>query len=344
MTISIEDLLSSLMTKMLDSSTPGVSAIKDYRDLENKPLKLKKSEIKKIQAENMCGQAVFNKMKFVFKKPLFASYCLLDNPVNIDKKFDRNVTKTANTFLMRFLEITSLIKREDIPNSLYTRNLLAHSAPDSYFTLFLSKAFLDMCLFFELGDQHTQKELVALSQNPFVPIPEFNHSLEEAFSLWQTLSAREKATEKRPYCFDDTSTIYAQNTESHEMIVFQGQSTIYCYIKERSSGIIKAFETVIISKKDVPYYLDMCQGQKVSYADFIFHLLSARECPWYPVSLDHLSGYLKSPAYYLEHFSSDENIIYDTTRGYNVHSFHSYNLISDVEIMLLCNSDGRYDS
>lgn len=265
----------------------------------------------------------------------------------IDSKFNETVTDDVAVLTERFKELaighTSDDFALDTPYDRFVKSGVIGFGMYLPMTYFVSEHFIDLCRKSEaLIDQESCDILLALEENPMVAIPEVNDNLNYIFDKWFKFLVKKKATVNKQFIYNDHDN-FAYQASNHrcEMMFQRSQNVVYVYVREKSSGTIKVFNSVAIS---VDYMEDMIKdwiSDDLTYVEVMNHIMDSYGAPMYPIGLDHLDGYLKSPEYHMNNFDSDDNIIYDSVRGYNTRSKHVSNMISDFDILKMLMDDGH---
>lgn len=294
---------------------------------------------KKKQPDDVVAIIRLNGADYVFKRKQFSSedYPLHRFPhvdfSSVDKKYHLPVTSDVNLFIENFVELAKLFKFEDfISDKFESHHSRLHGfGRNCYLTQYVSPHFVNVCGELEvLVSEDSYNFLSQVIKDPFLPIPEFNSNLFHVFNAWKDRII-ENGRDETLSSNDGDDHIYFKENDQNEMIVVQKQGAIYAYVLNKNYNTIKVFNTAKISTQYIDENLDYFKGK--SYIEAVQIILNF-DYTCYPVSLDDIDGHVKSPEYYLSNFSTDEGLIYDTSRGYNAHSQHVSNMILDVELEL----------
>lgn len=269
---------------------------------------------------------------------------------NIASKFNEPITDDVNILSERFKELAStysseLFYRDSRGDDLSKFTIVGYgmSMPETYF---VSEHFIDLCVKVAIEmSQESFKTLNTLIENPMVKIPEINQDLTSVFDSWSKLLIAEKATANKPFIYNDHDNFaYYASNDVCEMMSQRSQNVVYVYVREKASGIIKVFNSVAVATA----YLDMADmiedwiSDGLSHIEVMQYIMDSYGAPIYPTDLDNINTYLKSPEYHMNNFDNDDNIIYDSVRGYNTQSKHIGNMISDLDILKMLIADGHF--
>lgn len=246
------------------------------------------------------------------------------------------VTLDPVEFKKMFLRITADFPRGSFANNKQKKGSVESIILSADTAEFCTDSFLDLCEQFpEAFSEQQLVELKSFRQVDFsdCSLKGYNKDLNKMFENWTAFLLKNTATAAQPFVFNDSdNAAYLEETEQHKMMVQKGQNTVYVYIMDKVTNHIKVWNSCEIypaSECDLAYYSE----QKKTYFEAVTSILNPYSYDIYYANLDHLASYIKTPSYYLNHFDSNFEIIYDNQRGYNVHSLHSQNLMSDFVLL-----------
>jgi len=255
---------------------------------------------------------------------------------NLHSDYQERVSLDPAAFEKMFLRITA-----DVPRDAFVNNKKKKGSVESIIlaadtTEFCSSAFLDLCEQFpEAFSENQLDEIKSFRHVDFCDrsLKGHNKYLNTMFKNWTAFLLKNSATVTQPFVFNDSdNSAYLEETDDYMMMVQKSQNTVYAYIMEKSTSRIKVWNSCAIypaAECDLDYYSE----NKNTYFEAVASVLQPYSYDVYYANLDHLASYIKTPAYYLNNFESAFEIIYDTQQGYDVHSLHSQNLMSDFVLL-----------
>lgn len=318
--------LQNELIKQLNSANPLITIIKTSKDKKyNQPIvniEFKISGIEKnflvIYYEN------FDYCSFYSFNP--------NSLKNIYNKFLEKVSNDKDKFIKLFNQITLQYSAKEILNE-YKKDddnsLLCIATYQQYFnSVFISDEFISIFKSLEeYLDKELNLEIKYISENPFYYE---NNQLAESESFFDKWSFYLKNINDSELIFNDldNSATYFEN-ENYEFIKFTSQNVVYIHSKNKLTGNIKVFDSCLIqSILNIDYYIN----EKTNYLDTFKSILKPYSYNVYPVEI--LSdGYSKSFEYFINNPESDYDIIFDSSKGFNVKSIHCGNLADDFNLL-----------
>lgn len=123
----------------------------------------------------------------------------------------------------------------------------------------------------------------------------------------------------------DNSATFLEN-DNFEFIEFTSQNVVYIHSRNKHTGVIKVWNSCIVSKNLELGYL---KKNSSTYIEAFQNILLPYSYNRYPIEVL-AEGYSKSIDYYMKNLESDYYIIFDSTKGFNLKSIHSGNLLDDI--------------
>lgn len=127
----------------------------------------------------------------------------------------------------------------------------------------------------------------------------------------------------------DNSATFLEN-DNFEFIEFTSQNVVYIHSRNKHTGVIKVWNSCIVSKNLELGYL---KKNSSTYIEAFQNILLPYSYNRYPIEVL-AEGYSKSIDYYMKNLESDYYIIFDSTKGFNLKSIHSGNLLDDFRLLL----------
>lgn len=291
------------------------------------------------------GEAVFiiDKVKYVFlQRPktveiLIYKYDTTDFS-KIDDKYNQLITNDKKIFKKNYMELVSQFSRKKFyehKKSSYFEYafLIAGSSVNP----FISEEFLALCnQFHDALSKSNIDEINNYNLNSYLEpySKEYNKELFSMFGNWYKFLEKKKSTIKKEFSFNDSDNFaYIDSNENYELMMQRSQGTVYAYVREKATGRIKVWNSTYILKSKDSNDFDYFISNKDTYLSAIISTMQPYSYDRYYYNLDHLDSYLKSPEYYLNNFNDENNIIYDSEKGYSIKSQHSFNAMSDFALL-----------
>lgn len=258
-----------------------------------------------------------------YKKPDFTG---------LNEKYYQKITD-YKTFVKYFEEVASQIEqkhflkfKEDDYDEFWKFSIASVSVMYGIY-YYISNDYINLCEKYSYALNESDLELIErLKKNQFVETEgEEISELDVMFKAWFKFLSKKKANKE--FVFNDHDNYaFVTSNEKYELMTQRSQNTYYVYVREKETNRYKIWNAALIDNE--PYF-----EKDNTYFDSITDTLNPYGYAVYPCNLDHIFGYTKSPLYYLDNFDSEENIIFDTAKGYNSRSKHPANLMSDFSLL-----------
>lgn len=260
-------------------------------------------------------------------------------------KFKEPIANDIEIIQSRFIELTGLypslsfvtFNNKDRYSSNEFKDFCIARLHTYYPFAYATPEMLALCEHFK--DAFTPEQLAFIESNKvnsFQYSQQHQKSLEIMFSSWVNLLNKEKATVNNEFHFNDSDNhAFVEENGDYRLMSQRSQNTQYTYVLEKSTGRYKIWHSAHIIKTtiDDDYHAEMIADCE-NYLDMAkYYLRNAYGPTSYPVELNH-KGYEKPSLYYLTHFDDDDMIVYDSKRGFNLHSDHAGNLSTDFELLV----------
>lgn len=264
---------------------------------------------------------------------------------NLPEKFNEPVVNDLDVIHSRFIELTGLYPKlsfttfnnKDRYSSNEFQDYCIARLSSNYPVSYVSKDLLELCSKFP--EAFTAEQLSYIEANKlssFQASGRSQEALENMFKVWKSLLLKKKATFEKQFAFNDLDNYaYLEETKTHLLMSQRSQNTLYAYVLEKATGVYKVWSAsrVIDAPLDDFYYSEMVDDCD-NYLEMVkYYMRSAYGPTSYPVAIEH-NGYEKPAQYYLHNFNDDNDLVYDSTRGFNLQSDHSGNLRSDFDLLL----------
>jgi hypothetical protein len=260
-------------------------------------------------------------------------------------KFKEPIVHDVEVIHEKFIKLTSLYPAQDFMQfknkDRYSSNEFSEYCivrlSNAYPVAYISKDFIELCNHFP--EAFTAEQLEFIERNKvesFQMVDGSQKDLETMFNGWKKLLKKKKATSVKQFAFNDMDNYaFLTETETHLLMSQRSQNTLYAYVFEKSTGRYKVWTAAheVKASPDDFYYSEMIDSC-VNYLEMVQYYIGRDYGPKsYPVMIEHY-GYVKSSQYHLDNFNDDDGLVYDSLRGFNLHSDHSGNLRGDFSLLI----------
>lgn len=200
----------------------------------------------------------------------------------------------------------------------------------TYFTT----AMLNLCYQFKhIFSEPQLNALEAFEKDSFDHSKKQNKSLVKMFTVWEKFLRKHKHGASNKYRFNDHDNwAFIEETDTHILIEQASQNTVFAYVKNKATNVIKVWYSATINNDDVESYEELLDDSK-DYVEMMRRIQTHYGFYVYPFDIT-ADGYFKSTRYYLEHpDDTSDFLVFDSSKGYNLKSALCYCLETDIDIL-----------
>lgn len=282
----------------------------------------------------------FNGISYFFKRDTLCDIVIKVKPdeTKIDSKYLSEVSKDMDSNKSILKEMAQVIPFYNIADTTYDCSV------SSYMTVIfccsggVSKLATATERFFELTQQfetiYTPEEMEFINYKRYTNTKKADQYASKMFDRWIDFLKAGNYTATNRFVFNDLDNeAFIEENDKFILMSQKSQNTLFAYIKEKSTQRIKVFNYA--EKMEFCDYGQKTFEQSKNYLELFKKLNNHYSYENYYFDFES-NLYPRFFEYYLNHFETINNLVYDSAYGFNVRSHYINTLEEDFELL---NSD-----